>query len=74
MPLGPSVLHGLANLRVGVKSADDWTFSLFVNNLADKETLLDTQPQINLQSAAFTRYIVNQPRTYGLDVSYKFGR
>ena len=65
--------YGLANLRVGVKSADDWTVSLFVNNLADKETLLDTQPQINLQSAAFTRYIVNQPRTVGVDVSYKFG-
>ncbi len=65
--------YGLANLRVGIKS-DDWTASLFVNNLFNKVALLDTQPQINLQSAAFTRYIVNQPLTYGLDVSYKFGR
>jgi iron complex outermembrane recepter protein len=64
--------YGLANLRVGVKS-DDWTLSVFANNLFNKETLLDTQPQINLQSAAFTRYIVNQPRTIGLDLSYKFG-
>ena len=64
--------YGLTNLRVGIKS-DDWTVSLFVNNLFNKETLLDTQPQINLQSAAFTRYIVNQPRTIGLDLSYKFG-
>jgi iron complex outermembrane receptor protein len=64
--------YGLANLRVGVKS-DDWTLSLFANNLFNKETLLDTQPQINLQSAAFTRYLVNQPRTIGLDLSYKFG-
>jgi outer membrane receptor protein involved in Fe transport len=64
--------YGLANLRVGVKS-DDWTASLFVNNLFNKVALLDTQPQINLQSAAFTRYIVNQPLTYGLDVSYKLG-
>jgi iron complex outermembrane receptor protein len=64
--------YGLANLRVGVKS-DDWTASVFANNLFNKETLLDTQPQINLQSAAFTRYIVNQPRTIGLDLSYKFG-
>jgi iron complex outermembrane recepter protein len=64
--------YGLMNLRVGVKS-DDWTISLFANNLLNKETLLDTQPQINLQSAAFTRYIVNQPRTLGLDLSYKFG-
>jgi iron complex outermembrane recepter protein len=65
--------YGLLNLRTGVKS-DDWTFSLFANNLTNKETLLDTQPQINLQTVAFTRYIVNQPRTIGLDVSYSFGR
>ncbi len=65
--------YGLANLRVGIKS-DSWTATLFANNLLNKETLLDTQPQINLQSAAFTRYIVNQPRTLGLDLSYKFGR
>jgi len=65
--------YGLANLRVGIRS-ENWTATLFVNNLFNKEALLDTQPQINLQSAAFTRYIVNQPITYGLDVSYSLGR
>jgi outer membrane receptor protein involved in Fe transport len=64
--------YGLMNLRAGVKS-DQWSFNLFANNLLNKETLLDTQPQINLQTAAFTRYIVNQPRTIGLDVNYSFG-
>jgi len=65
--------YGLMNLRAGVKS-DDWSFNLFANNLLNKETLLDTQPQINLQTVAFTRYIVNQPRTVGVDVNYSFGR
>ncbi len=65
--------YGLMNLRAGIK-ADDWSFNLFANNLLNKEALLDTQPQINLQTAAFTRYIVNQPRTFGLDVNYSFGR
>ena len=65
--------YGLMNLRAGIK-ADDWSFNLFANNLLNKEALLDTQPQINLQTSAFTRYIVNQPRTYGLDVNYSFGR
>jgi iron complex outermembrane recepter protein len=65
--------YGLMNLRAGIKS-DDWSFNLFANNLLNKEALLDTQPQINLQTEAFTRYIVNQPRTYGLDVNYSFGR
>jgi iron complex outermembrane recepter protein len=64
--------YGLLNLRTGVKSAD-WSFNLFANNLTNKEALLDTQPQINLQTTAFTRYIVNQPRTIGVDVSYSFG-
>jgi outer membrane receptor protein involved in Fe transport len=64
--------YGLMNLRAGIKS-DAWSLSLFANNLLNKEALLDTQPQINLQTAAFTRYIVNQPRTIGLDVNYSFG-
>ncbi len=64
--------YGLMNLRAGVKS-DAWSVNLFANNLLNKETLLDTQPQINIQTAAFTRYIVNQPRTIGLDVNYSFG-
>jgi hypothetical protein len=37
-------------------------------------TLLDPQPQINLQTAAFTRYTINRPRTAGIDISYHFGR
>jgi outer membrane receptor protein involved in Fe transport len=64
--------YGLMNLRAGIKSGD-WSLNLFANNLLNKEALLDTQPQINLQTAAFTRYIVNQPRTIGLDVNYSFG-
>jgi hypothetical protein len=36
--------------------------------------LLDPLPQINLAIPQFTRYIVNQPVTYGLDVTYKFGK
>jgi hypothetical protein len=34
--------------------------------------LLDPQPQIALQTQAFERYILNQPLTAGLDVSYAF--
>jgi len=64
--------YGLMNLRAGVKS-EQWTATVFANNLTNKVALLDTQPQINLQSAAFTRYLVNQPRTVGLDLSYRFG-
>jgi iron complex outermembrane recepter protein len=61
----------LANLRVGV-AGGQWTAMAYVNNLANKRTVLDPQPQIDLQMNAFVRYLVNQPITAGLDLTYKF--
>ena len=63
--------YALANLRLGL-SGEAWSATLFVNNLANKEVLLDPQPQIAFQIAAFTRYTVNQPLTVGLDLTYHF--
>ena len=63
--------YGLVNLRFGAVGKA-WSAFLFVDNLANKETLLDPQPQIDLQMNAYVRYLVNRPRTAGLDVSYKF--
>jgi iron complex outermembrane recepter protein len=65
--------YGITDLRVGVRS-DRWTLALFVDNATNEKVLLDPLPQINLASPQFTRYIVNQPITYGLDVSYSFGK
>jgi len=64
--------YGLFNLRYGVR-ADHWNVTAFASNLFNKETLLDPQPQINLQTTAFTRYTINQPRTAGIDITYRFG-
>jgi len=63
--------YNLGNLRLGLRG-ERWAAALFVDNLADKEVLLDPQPQIDLQMAAVTRYTVNRPRTIGVDVSYSF--
>jgi iron complex outermembrane recepter protein len=63
--------YELMNLRYGIHS-DHWSATAFVTNLANKITLLDPQPQINLQMQAFTRYTINQPRTFGLDFTYSF--
>ena len=65
--------YGIVNLRVGLRTVN-WTVALFVNNALNKQTLLDPLPQINLAIPQFTRFIVNQPITYGLDVSYNFGK
>jgi iron complex outermembrane receptor protein len=68
--------YTLLNLRFGVggneASGSAWSATLFVNNVTNKEALLDPQPQIDLQMNAFVRYLVNRPRTGGLDVTYKF--
>jgi iron complex outermembrane recepter protein len=63
--------YGILNLRAGVRTSS-WTAALFVDNATDNQVLLDPLPQINLAIPQFTRYIVNQPVTYGLDVSYNF--
>ncbi len=65
--------YGILNLRAGVRT-DRWTLALFVNNATNNQVLLDPLPQINLAIPQFTRYIVNQPVTYGMDVSYNFGK
>jgi iron complex outermembrane recepter protein len=68
--------YTLVNLRFGLggtqAGGSAWSASLFVNNLTNKEALLDPQPQIDLQMNAYVRYLVNRPRTTGLDVTYKF--
>ena len=68
--------YSIANFRLGLKGERDngahWTASLFVNNLANNIVLIDPQPQISLQDGAFSRYVVSQPLTAGIDISYAF--
>ena len=63
--------YALVNLRLGLM-ADRWSAAIFVDNVTNREVLLDPQPQIDLQTAAVTRYTVNQPLTAGLDLTYRF--
>lgn len=65
--------YGILNVRAGVRTGD-WSVALFVDNATNNQVLLDPLPQINLAIPQFTRYIVNQPVTYGLDVSYNFSK
>jgi iron complex outermembrane receptor protein len=63
--------YGFLNLRLGV-AGSAWSANLFVNNLTNKITLLDPQPQIALQTDAYVRYLVNRPITVGIDLTYAF--
>jgi outer membrane receptor protein involved in Fe transport len=68
--------YAISNFRFGVRGerngGDHWSAALFVNNFTNKHVLLDPQPQIALQTSAFERYVINQPLTAGIDVSYAF--
>jgi iron complex outermembrane recepter protein len=63
--------YALGNLRFGV-AGSQWTAMAYVNNITNKRALLDPQPQIDLQMNAYVRYLINQPITAGLDLTYKF--
>jgi iron complex outermembrane receptor protein len=68
--------YSIGNLRFGIRGerdgGDHWSAALFVNNFTNNIVLLDPQPQISLQDAAFSRYVVSQPLTAGIDFSYAF--
>ena len=68
--------YSIANVRLGVRGerdgGDRWMISLFVNNLANNQTLIDPQPQVALLTSAYERYIVSQPLTAGINISYAF--
>lgn len=73
MAIANKASYGIVNLRAGLRT-DKWSMAVFIDNAANNHVLLDPLPQINLAIPQFTRYIVNQPVTYGLDVTYSFGK
>jgi iron complex outermembrane recepter protein len=64
--------YGLANLRFGVKTVSAWNASLFVTNLANNHPSLENMTALNLANPDFNRVVTSQPRTVGLDFSFKY--
>jgi iron complex outermembrane receptor protein len=68
--------YNVVNLRFGMNGktngSGSWKASLFVNNLTNQQALLDPQPQIVLQTSAYTRYTIMRPLTAGIDLAYEF--
>jgi iron complex outermembrane recepter protein len=64
--------YDLINLRVGVKSRDTWSATLFVNNLTNKHAQLESMFTENEPQPDFTRIETNQPLTAGVDLTYRF--
>ncbi len=64
--------YDLTNVRVGIDERR-WSAVLFVNNVADKRAILNNITQSAVNLADYNRVAVNQPRTAGIDLNYRFG-
>jgi outer membrane receptor protein involved in Fe transport len=63
--------YDLVALRLGVEDRR-WTASVFVDNLTNKEVQLSDTGALSANVPIFNRVATNQPRTIGIDGSYKF--
>jgi outer membrane receptor protein involved in Fe transport len=63
--------YGLVNLRLGVKSGSNWNAALFCTNLANNHAALENMTALNLANPDFNRVLTNQPRTIGVEFSFK---
>jgi iron complex outermembrane receptor protein len=63
--------YDLTNVRAGIETSR-WSAVLFINNVADKLALLNNVTQDAANLADYNRIAVNQPRTAGIDLNFKF--
>jgi outer membrane receptor protein involved in Fe transport len=68
----PLASYDLTNLRIGVNAEAGWQATFFASNLFNRHAQLENIAQITFANPSFNRMQTNQPRTYGLDVSYRF--
>ena len=62
--------YTISNLRAGIRKGGDWEAALFVNNLFDERAELALDRERGGEGRA--AYIVNQPRTYGINLRKNF--
>jgi iron complex outermembrane recepter protein len=65
--------YDLTNIRAGVEGSN-WTAVLFANNVTNRLALLTNSPAINVNVSTFNRTAVEQPLTFGIDLTYRLGR
>ncbi|KUR75595.1 hypothetical protein AQZ49_14055 [Novosphingobium sp. FSW06-99] len=62
--------YNLVNLRTGIKDKAGWTAALFITNLTNKRATLENAAQLGLPNASYNRVVTNQPRTFGVDLTW----
>jgi iron complex outermembrane recepter protein len=63
--------YDLVNSRVGLE-ADHWSAMFFVDNLTNRVALLSDTGALSANVPIFNRVATNQPRTFGVDLNYRF--
>ena len=63
--------YDLLNSRIGVE-ADRWSAMVFVDNLTNKQALLSDTGALSANVSIFNRVATVQPRTFGVDLNYRF--
>jgi outer membrane receptor protein involved in Fe transport len=64
--------YDLLSGRIGVTSPKGWTAFVFIDNVTNKHALLSAINSQVLNIPTMTRDSTNQPRTFGVDLSYAF--
>jgi outer membrane receptor protein involved in Fe transport len=64
--------YDLVNLRAGVKFHEQWSATVFVNNVTNKHVQLESMFTENEPQPDFTRIETNQPLTAGVDLTWRF--
>jgi iron complex outermembrane recepter protein len=66
--------YDLTNVRAGLEgNRNRWSANLFVNNVTNRLALLTNASAINVNVSTFNRTAMEQPLTFGLDLSFHFG-
>jgi iron complex outermembrane recepter protein len=65
--------YDLTQIRAGIEGGQ-WSVVLFAKNLFNERAFLSDANQININVPMYTRIVVNQPRTVGIDLNYRFGK
>ena len=64
--------HDFQNMRTGIER-NGLKLELFVDNVTNKRVIIGNTNALSFNVATFNRVSTNQPRTFGIRLSYQFG-
>jgi outer membrane receptor for ferrienterochelin and colicin len=62
----------LIDVRAGL-TASRYSIFFYIDNLTDRRTIIGNSYSLSFNPSTFNRALTAQPRTFGLDLNYRFG-